>query len=94
MDQIFSDPWVYSLGLGIGGPILILLIRGYLHSDSEVKRLIAESERKDSVIDAKDAYIKDLVAAMNEQNDVVRNTMVPTLNTILQETLKGKAANG
>lgn len=90
MDQLFTDPAFYGLGLGIGGPILGLYLKGYLPTPTERKMLREDSLKKDTVIAEKDAYIRKLVADMQEQNDAIRNTVVPTLNTIMQEILRGK----
>jgi hypothetical protein len=61
------DPYSVLASTGISGIVVVLLISGKLRTESEVKRLVSENERKDTVIKQKDEQIVSLQAGIVEQ---------------------------
>jgi hypothetical protein len=61
------DPYNLLASTGITGTVIALLISGKLRTESEVKRLVSENERKDVVIKQKDEQIVSLQAGIVDQ---------------------------
>lgn len=61
------DPLTLLASTGIPGVVIILLITGKLRTESEVKRLEGENDRKDIVIAQKDEQIQRLQAGIVDQ---------------------------
>jgi len=61
------DPYTLIASTGIPGIVVVLLISGKLRTESEVKRLVSENERKDTVIRQKDEQIVSLQQGIVEQ---------------------------
>jgi len=61
------DPLTLLASTGIPGVVIVLLITGKLRTESEVKRLEGENDRKDIVIAQKDEQIQRLQAGIVDQ---------------------------
>jgi hypothetical protein len=62
-----TDPFNWVTGLGFPGVIIALLITGQLRTKPEVERLIAENDRKDKLIEAKDTTIATMQSVLTKQ---------------------------
>lgn len=79
-----TDPLSLLTGLGPAGIIIVLLVVGKLRTEGEVKRLEVELDRKDQVIEAKDAQLAALqdgivgqaIPALTRYTDTVEQVMV------------------
>lgn len=70
--SVTTDPMAWLINLGVAGVVIILLVTGRLRTKSEVDNLTKENERKDVLIDSKDAQIAAL-------QDAIINKTIPAI---------------